>query len=153
VTEEAVNNADTLIELTADIVSAYVSNNPVPVGELPALIGQVHAALKGTAGFAPEEPTTPKPAVPIKRSVTPDYIISLEDGRKFKSLKRHLLTNYGLSPAEYRAKWGLPMDYPMVAPNYTVARSALAKSMGLGRKRKAPEKPAPVKRTRKNPSA
>lgn len=149
VTEEAENNTDALIELTADIVSAYVSNNPVPLGELPALIGQVHAALKGTVGGSPEKPEALKPAVPIKKSVTPDYIISLEDGKKFKSLKRHLSTHYGLTPDEYRAKWGLPADYPMVAPNYAAARSALAKTIGLGRKPNEPEQPAPAKRTRK----
>lgn len=153
-TEEADNNTDALIELTADVVSAYVSNNPVPAGELPALIGQVHAALRGTAnGATPEKPEALKPAVPIKKSVTPDYIISLEDGKKFKSLKRHLSTRYGLTPDEYRAKWGLPADYPMVAANYAAARSALAKTMGLGRKSKEPEKPTPAKRTRKKAAA
>ncbi|PZV34494.1 MucR family transcriptional regulator [Mesorhizobium kowhaii] len=154
-TEDADKNIDTLIELTADVVSAYVSNNPVPVGDLPALIGQVHAALKGTAGsVSAEEPQALKPpAVPIRKSVTPDYIISLEDGKKFKSLKRHLSTHYGLTPDEYRAKWGLPGDYPMVAPNYAAARSALAKTMGLGRKPKEPETPAPAKRTRKKVAA
>lgn len=153
-TEETGSHADNLIELTADVVSAYVSNNPVPAGELPALIGQVHAALKGTAGgCAPEKPEALKPAVPIKKSVTADYIISLEDGKRFKSLKRHLATHYGLSPDEYRAKWGLPADYPMVAPNYAAARSALAKTMGLGRKPKELEKPAPSKRTRKKATA
>lgn len=149
-TEEADKIPDVLIELTADVVSAYVSNNPVPAGELPALISQVNAALKGTAaGTAPEKPELLKPAVPIKKSVTPDYIVSLEDGKKFKSLKRHLSTQYGLTPDEYRAKWGLPADYPMVAPNYAAARSALAKTMGLGRKSKEPEKPVPAKRPRK----
>ncbi|MER9300279.1 MucR family transcriptional regulator [Mesorhizobium sp. M0621] len=149
-TEEADNNTDVLIELTADVISAYVSNNPVPVGELPALIGQVHAALKGTVGnVSAEMPEALKPAVPIRKSVTPDYIISLEDGKKFKSLKRHLSTHHGLTPDEYRAKWGLPADYPMVAPNYAAARSALAKTMGLGRKPKEPEPAAPTKRTRK----
>ncbi|MET2832470.1 MucR family transcriptional regulator [Mesorhizobium shangrilense] len=154
-TDEADKNIDTLIELTADVVSAYVSNNPVPVGDLPALIGQVHAALKGTAGSvsAAEEQLVVKPAVPIKKSVTPDYIISLEDGKKFKSLKRHLSTHYGLTPDEYRAKWGLPSDYPMVAPNYAAARSALAKTMGLGRKPKEPETLASAKRTRKKVAA
>ncbi|TIQ41834.1 MAG: MucR family transcriptional regulator [Mesorhizobium sp.] len=153
-TEEADNNIDNLIELTAEVVSAYVSNNPVPVGDLPALIGQVHAALKGTAGsVSAAEPEALKPAVPIKKSVTPDYIICLEDGKKFKSLKRHLSTLYGLTPDEYRAKWGLPTDYPMVAPNYAAARSALAKTMGLGRKPKEPETPGPAKRTRKKVAA
>ncbi|MES0076695.1 MucR family transcriptional regulator [Mesorhizobium sp. M0058] len=145
--EEADNNIDTLMEFTADVVSAYVSNNPVPVGDLPTLIGQVHAALKGTASsVSAAKPEAFKPAVPIKKSVTPDYIISLEDGKKFKSLKRHLSTHYGLTPDEYRATWGLPTDYPMVAPNYAAARSALAKTMGLGRK---PKEPQPAKRTRK----
>ncbi|MER9546909.1 MucR family transcriptional regulator [Mesorhizobium sp. M0437] len=153
-TEEADNNMDNLIELTADVVSAYVSNNPIPVGDLPALIAQVHAALKGTAGsVSAEEPGVLKPAVPIRKSVTPDYIISLEDGKKFKSLKRHLSTHHGLTPDGYRAKWGLPADYPMVAPNYAAARSSLAKTMGLGRKPKAPEAPAPTKRTRKKVAA
>ncbi|ESY63569.1 MucR family transcriptional regulator [Mesorhizobium sp. LNHC252B00] len=155
-TEEAGKNVDTLIELAADVVSAYVSNNPIPVGDLPALIGQVHAALRATAGgVSAQEPVALTPAVPIRKSVTADYIISLEDGRKFKSLKRHLSTHYGLTPDEYRAKWGLPADYPMVAPNYAAARSSLAKTMGLGRKPKAPAapEPAPTKRTRKKVAA
>ncbi|MER9844838.1 MucR family transcriptional regulator [Mesorhizobium australicum] len=155
-TEEAGKNVDTLIELAADVVSAYVSNNPIPVGDLPALIGQVHAALRATAGgVSAQEPVALTPAVPIRKSVTPDYIISLEDGKKFKSLKRHLSTQYGLTPDGYRAKWGLPADYPMVAPNYAAARSSLAKTMGLGRKPKAPAapEPAPTKRTRKKVAA
>ncbi len=124
------------IELAADIVSAYVSNNSVPAADLPHLISEVYNALLrvGSDGaVAPAEP--PKPAVSVKRSVTNDYIICLEDGKKFKSLKRHLRTQYGLSPEEYREKWGLPADYPMVAPNYAVARSQLAKKMGLGQQR------------------
>jgi predicted transcriptional regulator len=149
-TGEVESKTDNLIQLTADVVSAYVSNNPVPAADLPSLIGQVHAALMSRANGSIEEKVEPlKPAVPIKRSVTPEYIISLEDGKKFKSLKRHLATHHGLTPDEYRAKWGLPADYPMVAPAYAAARSALAKTMGLGRKPKEPEKPAPVKRTRK----
>src|SRR4051812_3984344 len=135
------------IELAADLVSAFVSNNPVPAAELPALIGTVHAALTKTANGSSQQPTEePKkaPAVPIKRSVQPDYLICLEDGKRFKSLKRHLRTVYDLTPEQYRAKWGLPHDYPMVAPNYAAARSELAKSMGLGaRRRKTPE-PEPV---------
>ncbi|CDX53242.1 Putative MucR family transcriptional regulatory protein y4pD (fragment) [Mesorhizobium plurifarium] len=131
--EETDDNTSAVIELTAEVVSAYVSNNPVPVGDLPALIDRVHGALK-SAGGAAEKPEALTPAVPIRKSVTPDYIISLEDGKKFKSLKRHLSVHYGLTPDEYRAKWGLPADYPMVAPNYAAARSSLAKSMGLGRK-------------------
>ncbi|WP_394891118.1 MucR family transcriptional regulator [Mesorhizobium sp. AaZ16] len=123
------------IELTADVVAAYVSNNPVPAGELPKLIADVYTALGQVNGAAfPAEAEPQKPAVSIKKSVTPDYIISLEDGRKFKSLKRHLKTGYGMTPDEYRAKWKLPSDYPMVAPNYAATRSTLAKSMGLGRK-------------------
>lgn len=130
-------NSDMLIELTADVVAAYVSNNPVPVGELPNLIADVHAAL-GRVGGAVEPPPADKqkPAVNPKRSVHDDYIICLEDGKKFKSLKRHLMTHYGLTPEEYREKWGLEATYPMVAPSYASARSALAKKMGLGRKRK-----------------
>ncbi|MER8440419.1 MucR family transcriptional regulator [Mesorhizobium sp. M1312] len=154
-TEEAESTFDVLIELTADVVSAYVSNNPVPVGELPTLIGQVHAALKGTAAasVSAEEPEVRKPAVSIRKSVTPDHIICLEDGKKFKSLKRHLSSHYGLTPDDYRAKWGLPADYPMVAPNYAAARSALAKTMGLGRKPAEPEQPETAKRTRKKVAA
>jgi predicted transcriptional regulator len=132
----------TTIELAAEIVSAFVSNNPVPAAQLPALIGAVHDALtKSVSGTAtqqaPEEPK--EPAVPIKRSVQPDYVICLEDGKRFKSLKRHLRTVYDLTPDQYRAKWGLPADYPMVAPNYAAARSELAKSMGLGARRKKAE--------------
>src|SRR5450755_2190401 len=111
--------SDGLVELTAEIVSAYVSNNKVVVAELPSLIGEIHQALTRAANGAeiPEREDL-KPAVPWKKSVTPDYIVCLEDGEKFKSLKRHLRTRYKLSPDEYRAKWGLPHDYPMVAPNY-----------------------------------
>ncbi|MCA3562907.1 MAG: MucR family transcriptional regulator [Methylocystis sp.] len=126
-----------LIELTADIVSAYVSNNTVSATDVPSLIGEVFSALSrvGTGVVvAPSEPA--KPAVNPKKSITPDYLICLEDGKKFKSLKRHLRTMYNLSPEQYREKWGLPADYPMVAPNYAEARSRLAKEMGLGQKRK-----------------
>ncbi|CAN7759601.1 MucR family transcriptional regulator [Mesorhizobium sp. LjNodule214] len=132
--DEETNSA--IIELTADVVSAFVSNNPVPVGELPALIGQVHQSLSLLQSGAQSQPEAEplKPAVPIRKSVTPDFIISLEDGKRFKSLRRHLRTSYGLSPDEYRAKWGLPSDYPMVAPNYAATRSAMAKQIGLGRK-------------------
>jgi predicted transcriptional regulator len=126
---------DLQIELTTDIVAAYVSNNPVPISALPELIASIAASLNGLVnGAAPAEPEPQNPAVPIKKSVTPDYIVSLEDGKPFKSLKRHLMTSYGMTPDEYRAKWNLPSDYPMVAPNYSKARSALAKSAGLGRK-------------------
>lgn len=125
------------IDLAAGIVSAFVSNNAVRPSELPALIGNVHAALtKGVAGGAEQPKAELIPAVSIKKSVTPDQIICLEDGKKFKSLKRHLRTAFSMTPDEYRAKWGLPSSYPMVAPNYAAARSALAKSMGLGQKRK-----------------
>ena len=126
-----------LRSLTADVVSAYVSNNSVPMSELSNLISEVHRAL-GQTGGSPEPSSgpgeKPKPAVPIKKSVTDDYIICLEDGKQFKSLKRHLTSKYGMTPEEYRARWGLPPDYPMVAPNYAAARSKLAREMGLGRK-------------------
>src|SRR5690606_8368472 len=136
-TENKMQNIDTLIELTADVVAAYVSNNPVQVGDLPNLIAHVHAALSRVGGAAEPPPAEkPKPAVNPKRSVFDDYIICLEDGKKFKSLKRHLMTHYGLTPEEYREKWGLDPSYPMVAPNYAAARSQLAKKMGLGRKRR-----------------
>lgn len=147
--ETPIDGSDRLIGLTADVISAYVSNNPVPVAELPGLIAKVHSALqRQTAAPAQEASEPQKPAVPIKKSVTPDYIICLEDGKQFKSLKRHLSTHYGLSPDEYRAKWNLPTDYPMVAPSYAASRSALAKSMGLGRKPKPVEEPpsAPPRR-------
>ena len=129
-----------LRELTADVVSAYVSNNSVPMAELPALIAEVHRALGSTEGSSEPQGASaerPKPAVPIKRSITPDHIICLEDGKQFKSLKRHLSSRYGMTPEEYRARWNLPADYPMVAPNYAAARSKLARQMGLGRKAKA----------------
>ena len=126
---------DLLAELTADVVSAYVSNNPVPASDLPGLISEIHVALGKTLGGVVEEvQEKPRPAVNPKRSVTDDYIICLEDGQKFKSLKRHLMSHYGLTPEEYREKWSLPADYPMVAPNYAKQRSELAKKMGLGRK-------------------
>ena len=128
-----------LVELTADIVAAYVGNNAVPANELPALINDVYKALSSavTDGGEEKKKEELKPAVPIRRSVHPDYIICLEDGKKFKSLKRHLRTHYDMSPEEYREKWGLPPDYPMVAPNYAKARSELAKKMGLGQRRKS----------------
>lgn len=128
-------NKAELVELTAEIVAAYVGNNPISSTDLPGVINEVHKALSVAVTEA-EKPETPelKPAVSIRRSVTPDYIICLEDGKKFKSLKRHLRTHYNLSPEEYREKWDLPRDYPMVAPNYAEARSQLAKKMGLGQK-------------------
>ena len=128
------------VELAAEIVSAFVSHNPVPAAQLPALIGNIHDALTKVASGSAEPPAAeePKaPAVPIKKSVQPDYIVCLEDGKRFKSLKRHLRTVYDLTPEQYRAKWGLPADYPMTAPNYAAARSELAKSMGLGARRRA----------------
>ena len=121
--------------IAAEIVAAYVSNNSIAVADLPALIGDVHSALQRIAnGQTDPTPVAAKlvPAVPIKKSVTPDFIISLEDGKKFRSLKRHLRTTFGMTPDDYRAKWGLPDDYPMVAPNYAAKRSAMAKASGLG---------------------
>src|SRR5579885_896833 len=125
------------IALTAQIVSAYVGNNTVPPGDIPTLINQVHAALARVAvkgGDGAAEP--PKPAVSLKKSITPEYIVCLEDGKKFKSLKRHLRTQYNMTPEQYREKWGLSADYPMVAPNYAAARSQLARQMGLGQQRR-----------------
>jgi predicted transcriptional regulator len=125
-----------LVELTANIISAYVSNNTVPKEDLSTIIGDVHDALsRASLRLGPAEREELRPAVAVKKSVTPDYIVCLEDGKKFKSLKRHLRTHYNMSPEEYREKWGLPHDYPMVAPNYAAARSQLAKQMGLGTRR------------------
>ena len=125
------------IELTADIVSAYVSNNSVAAGDIPGLINQIHTALMRITAGQGEASTEPlKPAVSIKKSITPEHIVCLEDGKKFKSLKRHLRTQYNMTPEQYREKWGLPADYPMVAPNYAAARSQLAKQMGLGQQRR-----------------
>jgi predicted transcriptional regulator len=125
------------IELTAKIVSAYVSNNTVAAAEISGLISQVHMALSrvsGKSGDALAEPL--KPAVSVKKSITPEYLVCLEDGKKFKSLKRHLRTQYNMTPEQYREKWSLGADYPMVAPNYAAARSQLAKQMGLGQQRR-----------------
>lgn len=134
------------VGLTADVVSAYVSNNSVATMDLPSLIQSVHAALSTAAVGVTAEPIVElKPAVPVKKSVTADYIVCLEDGKQFKSLKRHLRTQYDMSPDDYRAKWGLAADYPMVAPNYAAARSELAKRAGLGRQRSKPAV-APAKR-------
>ncbi len=125
------------IQLTANIVSAFVSNNTVATAEIANLIAQVHAALTRISGGQVAMPTEPlKPAVPVKRSITAEYIVCLEDGKKFKSLKRHLRTQYDMTPEQYREKWALAPDYPMVAPNYAAARSQLAKQMGLGQQRR-----------------
>ncbi len=122
-----------IIDLTAEIVASYVENNSLSAMEVPALIQSVHRALTSVAsGMDAVEAAPKEPAVPVRRSITPDFLVCLEDGRKFKSLKRHLRTKYNLSPEDYRAKWGLAKDYPMVAPNYAKARSDLAKQMGLG---------------------
>ncbi|MFT4956419.1 MAG: putative transcriptional regulator [Brevundimonas sp.] len=137
--DETRTEAD-LAGMTTDIVTAYVSNNAVAPEELASLITSVHAALAGMPSGAEPEPEPQAPAVPIRKSITPDYIISLEDGSRYKSLKRHLATKYGMSPEDYRAKWRLPPDYPMVAPNYAKARSELAKSMGLGQGGRKPAK-------------
>ena len=125
------------VALTAEIVSAYVSNNIVSATDIPSLIAQVHGALSRVSnGAAVAAAETQKPAISLKRSVTPEYIVCLEDGKKFKSLKRHLRTQYKMTPEQYREKWGLAADYPMVAPNYAAARSSLAKQMGLGQQRR-----------------
>lgn len=131
------DNKAEIVELTADIVAAYVGNNAVPSADLPNLINDVYKALANAMGGAKEkEPVEEKPAVPVRRSVTPDAIVCLEDGKKFKSLKRHLRTHHDLTPEQYREKWGLAPDYPMVAPKYAEARSSLAKKMGLGQRRR-----------------
>lgn len=140
------NNSKTedLLKLATNIVAAYVSNNPVPVSDLPGMIKSVYGTLGGLSGAAPSEGgTTQKPAVNVKKSVTPEYIVCLEDGKKLKMLKRYLRSRYRLTPEEYRMKWGLPADYPMVAPNYAEQRSQFAKKIGLGRN------PAPAARGRK----
>jgi len=133
-----------ITELTAQVVTGFLKKNPVAVSDLAILINTVRSALD-TLGKAPEPVQQElKPAVPIRRSITPDYIVCLEDGKKLKMLKRHLRTTYNLSPEDYRAKWGLPRDYPMVAPNYAAKRSAFAKTIGLGKSRDPAEAPAPV---------
>jgi len=133
---------ETLLDLTTDIVASHVANNNVAVGDLPGLIRSVHGALQGL-GKPQVEPTPElKPAVPIRLSVKPDYIVSLESGKKMKMLKRYLQTSYGMTPADYRQKWGLPADYPMVAPNYAEQRKTLAVKIGLGRKPKTAKAPA-----------
>ena len=133
---ELENAGDTLLTLTADIVAAHVSNNSVAVNDLPNLIQNVHAALSGIAGNGAAAEAKPEPKVSVRASVKPDYIVCLEDGKKLKMLKRHLMTHYSLTPDQYRQKWGLSSDYPMVAPNYAEQRRKLAKSIGLGTKRR-----------------
>tara|TARA_R110000868_G_scaffold11751_17_gene57404 strand:+ start:32454 stop:32864 length:411 start_codon:yes stop_codon:yes gene_type:complete len=132
-TDSSTSNGRDIIAWTADIVASHVQNNSVAISDLPLLIKTVHDSLTGLSGDTPAE--KPQPAVSVRRSVTPDFIICLEDGRKLKMLKRHLATAYGMSPEEYREKWGLPADYPMVAPNYAKQRSSLAKKIGLGKRR------------------
>ncbi|CCA92807.1 MULTISPECIES: MucR family transcriptional regulator [unclassified Novosphingobium] len=129
-----IDTNETLITLTSDIVAAHVSNNSVSVEDLPALITNVYGALSGLGSAAAVEEEKPEPAVSVRASVKPDYIICLEDGKKLKMLKRHLMTHYNMTPEEYRARWNLPADYPMVAPNYAEKRRELAKKIGLGRK-------------------
>ena len=149
-TEEAILNDESIVR-TAEIVAAFVSNNLVSLADLPSVIRSVHASLVAVGKPVQETTEAPlTPAVPIKKSVTPDYIICLEDGKQFKSLKRHLATSFQMTPDAYRAKWGLPADYPMVAANYTATRSALAKRFGLGKKAAPVAEPAPrAKRARK----
>lgn len=127
---------DTLIALTADIVAAHVGNNNIEVAEIPTLIRSVHGALAGLGNPVEAPVQRAEPAVPVRSSVKPDYIVCLEDGRKLKMLKRHLMTHYNLTPEQYRAKWNLPADYPMVAPNYAEQRRTLAKQIGLGTQRR-----------------
>ena len=133
---EIENAGDTLLTLTADIVAAHVSNNSVAVNDLPNLIQNVHAALSGICGKDAAAEAKPEPKVSIRASIKPDYIVCLEDGKKLKMLKRHLMTHYNMTPEQYRQKWGLSADYPMVAPNYAEQRRKLAKSIGVGSKRR-----------------
>lgn len=144
-TEENAAAGIDLIEMTMRVVSAYVSHNALSAGDLPGLITDINAALCGlqSVSTAPQQEAKLVPAIPIRKSVTPDFLICLEDGKKFKSLKRHLRTQYQLTPDQYRAKWDLPADYPMVAPNYSATRSQMARASGLGRKRAEPV-PEPV---------
>jgi predicted transcriptional regulator len=145
-------NETNLASLTANIVSAYVSHNVIGGDKLPEFIGSVHAALSKASVHAIEPPKVELvPAVPVKKSLTQDYIICLEDGKRFKSLKRHLKTHYDLSPEAYREKWGLPRDYPMVAPAYAAARSHLAKTMGLGQRKAAAASRPAVKAAKESP--
>ena len=139
---------ETLITLTADIVAAHVSNNSVAISDIPLVIRSVHEALSGL-GATVEPEVKQEPAVSIRSSVKPDYIVCLEDGKKLKMLRRHLMTHYGMTPEDYRAKWTLPKDYPMVAPNYAEKRRVLAKQIGLGTKgRGGGRKKTPVRRAK-----
>ncbi len=131
---EQARDSRELLELTTEIVAAHVSNNTVPVTDLPDLIQQIYRSLSNVGSNGAAAPERPQPAVPIRKSVTPEYIICLEDGKKLKMLKRHLKTAYNMTPEEYRERWGLPADYPMVAPDYAAQRSSLAKKIGLGTK-------------------
>lgn len=131
--EASVGKSDDLLKLASDIVAAYVSNNPVPVSDLPAMIKSVHSTLGGLSGGAGNLIAGKEPAVPVKKSITPGYLICLEDGKRLKMLKRYLRSRYGLTPDQYRTKWGLPADYPMVASDYSARRSDFAKKIGLGR--------------------
>jgi len=155
----SVDPTETLITLTADIVAAHVANNSVAVGDLGQLIQNVHGALSALGQPKVEPEVKPEPAVSIRSSVKPEYIVCLEDGKQLKMLKRHLMTHYQMTPDQYRAKWGLPSDYPMVAPNYAERRRTLAKSIGLGRKPRtqapapAPEAAKPAKSPAKAPTA
>jgi predicted transcriptional regulator len=133
---DVVDMTETLITLTADIVSAHVSNNSVAVSDVPGLIQNIHSALSQLGTTAPEPEVKQEPAVSVRASIKPDYIVCLEDGKKLKMLKRHLMTHYNLTPEQYRAKWNLPADYPMVAPNYAEQRRSLAKKIGLGTRRR-----------------
>ncbi len=140
-----------LLDQTTSIVTAYVTKNPLPAADLAGFIRSIHTSLATAGGPAEPEPEAKEPAVPVKKSIAKDYIVCLEDGKKFKSLKRHLRTTYNMSPEEYRAKWGLPKDYPMVAPSYSESRSQLAKQMGLGARPKpaTAAAAAPARRGRK----
>ncbi|MDF0543828.1 MucR family transcriptional regulator [Sphingobium sp. H39-3-25] len=146
------DNDSTLITLTADIVAAHVTNNSVAVADLPSLIQNVHGALSNLGKSDPAAETKQEPAVSVRASVKLDYIVCLEDGKKLKMLKRHLMTHYQMTPADYRSKWNLPADYPMVAPNYAEQRRTLAKSIGLGRKPKAASAAPPAKTTKAAPA-
>jgi predicted transcriptional regulator len=152
--EESGSTNDLLLDLTSDLVAAYVSHNALSVTDLRKLIGEVHGALNSIVSPAPIEAPPPEPAVSVRKSITPDYLICLEDGQKLRSLKRHL-RKLGMTPEEYREKWNLPADYPMVAPNFSAARAQIARAIGLGRKR-TPESatvPVVVRKSRKVPAA